>query len=641
MIQTVTNKIKSETFFLRQALIRVALTLMFFSICRLLFYASNSTILPAATALDFFYGLRFDLSAAMYVNLILWFSYIFPLPIRTQKGYLLFQKTTFIVFNFIALGFELGDIGYFRFANRRMVLSDFALFKNTLDMFPKLLAEYWYLVILGMGSFFVFNVLYKKTTLTSSPQKTFWQSQIAVFLIGIGLFLVAARGGLQHRPLTPLSSAEFASDLRLMPVVSNTTLNVIHSSGQRFLTEKNYMSDAEAERIYPVFVKPQPNNSLRPVNVVIIALESCGKEYSAFFNSKIPGYQGFTPVLDSIAQQSLYCENTFANGLRSTQGVAAISTGLPSLMEDPFMFSPYQSNQLDGLGAHLKRKGYNTAFFHGAHRGSMDFDKFAPLTGFKDFYAREDFPEKEGDYDGTWGIWDEQMFQFMLNKLNTTPQPFYGMIFTLTSHHPYAVPAWFEKKYPDIEPIHRATLYTDWTLGQFLAEAKKQPWFDNTLFVISADHTGAHSTVAEFQTTVERFKIPILFYKPNEIKPTVLPRVGQQIDIVPSVLDFLHYDAPYLSFGRSIFTPLSKIGNNNDFYAVNYEEGFYQIHDNRYALLFDGSHTQGLYDYTTDTFLNHNLSEQLPEVRLRLEQVIKAIIQQHHKAMLHNGLTPK
>ena len=638
MTQTLFLKLKSETFFLRQALIRVALSMLFFSTCRLLFYVFNSTILPSATALDFFYGLKFDLSAAMYVNTILWLTYILPLPFRTQKRYLSFQKIIFIVFNFIALGFELGDIGYFRFANRRMVLSDFALFKNTLDMLPKLLAEYWYLVFLGVGSIFVFNVLYKKTTLISSPQTTFWQSQIAVFIIGIALFLVAARGGLQHRPLTPLSSAEFASDLRLMPLVSNTTLNVIHSSGQRFLSEKTYMSDAEAERIYPIFVKPQSNGSFRPVNVVVIALESCGKEYSAFFNSKTAGYQGFTPVLDSIAQQSLYCENTFANGLRSTQGVAAISTGLPSLMEDPFMFSPYQSNQLDGLGAYLKRKGYNTAFFHGAHRGSMDFDKFAPLTGFKDFYAREDFSEKEGDYDGTWGIWDEQMFQFMLNKLNATPQPFYGMIFTITAHHPYTVPAWFEKKHPNLEPVHRATLYSDWSMGQFLAEAKKQPWFDNTLFVISADHTGAHGTVEEYQTAVGRFKIPILFYKPNEIKPTVLPRVGQQIDIVPSVLDFLQYDAPYLSFGRSIFTPLSK---NSDFYAVNFEEGLYQIHDNRYALLFDGSHTQGLFDYTKDTFLKNDLSEQLPEVSKRLEHVIKAIIQQHHKGMLHNGLTPK
>ena len=638
MFQSVAKKLKSETFFLRQALVRVALSMLFFSTCRLLFYIFNGKFLPSATAFDFFYGLKFDLSAAMYVNTILWLTYILPLSIRLKKSYLLFQKIIFIISNFIALSFELGDIGYFRFANRRMVLSDFDLFKNTFYMIPKLLLENWYLVFMGIGSLFIFNVLYKKTTLSTPPKKTFWLPQISLFLIGLGIFIVAARGGLQHRPLTPLSSAEFASDLRLMPLVSNTTLNVIHSSGQRFLAEKTYMSDTDAKRIFPIFMTPHPNTSFRPVNVVVIALESCGKEYSSFFNSKKIGYQGFTPVLDSIVQQSLYCENTFANGLRSTQGVAAISTGLPSLMEDPFMFSPYQSNQLDGLGAHLRRKGYNTAFFHGAHQGSMDFDKFAPLTGFSHFYSREDFPEKEGDYDGTWGIWDEQMFQFMLNKLNVTPQPFYGMIFTLTSHHPYAVPAWFEKKYPNLEPVERATLYTDWTLGQFFEGAKKQPWFDNTLFVISADHTGAHSTVAEYQTVVGRFKIPILFYKPNEIKPTVLPRVGQQIDIVPSVLDFLHYDASYLSFGRSIFTPLSI---NNDFYAINFEEGLYQIHDNRYALLFDGSHTKGLFDYTNDTFLKNDLSKQLPDERLRLEQVIKAIIQQHHKGMLHNGLTPK
>ncbi len=638
MFQTVTKKLLTETFFLRQALIRVALSMLFFSTSRLLFYVFNSKFLPPATALDFFYGLKFDLSAAMYVNTILWLTYILPLSIRTQKGHLLCQKIIFIVSNFIALGFELGDVGYFRFANRRMVLSDFDLFKNTLYMIPKLLLENWYLVFMGICSIFIFNILYKITTLATLTKKTFWLSQLSLSFVGIGIFIVAARGGLQHRPLTPLSSAEFASDLRLMPLVSNTTLNVIHSSGQRFLAEKTYMSDAEAERIFPIFMKPHSNSSFRPVNVVVIAIESCGKEYSSFFNPKNANYQGFTPVLDSIAQQSLYCENTFANGLRSTQGVAAISTGLPSLMEDPFMFSPYQSNLLDGLGAHLRRKGYNTAFFHGAHRGSMDFDKFAPLTGFSHFYSREDFPEKEGDYDGTWGIWDEQMFQFMLNKLNATPQPFYGMLFTLTSHHPYAVPAWFEKKYPTLDPVQRATLYTDWTLGQFFAAAKKQPWFDNTLFVISADHTGAHSTVAEYQTVVGRFKIPILFYKPNEIKPTVLPRVGQQIDIVPSVLDFLHYDAPYLSFGRSTFTPLSI---NNDFYAVNFEEGLYQIHDNHYALLFDGSFTKGLFDYTNDTFLKNDLSKQLPDERLRLEQVIKAIIQQHHKGMLHNGLTPK
>ena len=444
--------VKTETYFLRQALVRVGLTLFFFSLCRLIFFIFNNDILPIPSVFDFFYGIRFDLSAAMYVNLILWLTYLFPHPFRLHKSYIFFQKIVFIVSNFAAMGFELGDVGYFRFANRRLVLSDFDLIKNTFDLLPQLFIEHWYLTFLGLLNLLIFNFLFKKTTLPLPPQQTFWLSQIFIFTLSLWVFVVAARGGLQHRPLTPLSSAEFASDLRLMPLVSNTTLNIIHSSGQRFLKEKTYMTDAEARRIYPIFQKTKPSQSFRRLNVVVIAIESCGKEYSAFFNKKTIGYQGFTPFLDSIAQQSLYCEYSFANGLRSTQGVAAISTGLPSLMDDPFMFSPYQSNQLDGLGAHLKRKGYKTVFFHGAHRGSMDFDKFAPLTGFTDFFAREDFPENKDDYDGTWGIWDAPMFQFMIDKINTMRQPFYSMVFTLTSHHPYAVPDWFEKKYPNIEP---------------------------------------------------------------------------------------------------------------------------------------------------------------------------------------------
>ncbi|MBL7817378.1 MAG: LTA synthase family protein [Saprospiraceae bacterium] len=631
------NKFRTETYFLRQAIVRVATTMLFFSLSRLLFFVVNKNILPSPSVSDFFYGFLFDLSAAMYVNVLLWLTYLLPLPlsIRASKTYVLGQKILFILFNFIAIGFEIGDTGYFRFANRRLVLSDFDLIRNTLDMFPKLFAEHWYLVVLGLSSVFFFNFLFKKTSLRPFPQKIHWFFQFAILILGLGIFLIAARGGLQHRPLTPISSAEYASDLRLMPLVSNTTLNLVHSSGQRFLTEKSYMPEAEAARIYPIFQRPNPKQPFNCTNVVIIAIESCGKEYSAFFNKKEADYQGFTPVLDSLAQHGLYSENSFANGLRSTQGIAAISTGLPSLMDDPFMFSPYQSNQLDGLGAHLRRKGYQTAFFHGAHRGSMDFNKFAPLIGFNEFYARESFPEKEGDYDGTWGIWDEQMFQFMLKKLNETPQPFYGMIFTLTSHHPHKVPDWFEKKYPDINPVHRATLYTDWALGQFMAEAQKQPWFRNTLFVISADHTGVHSEIEKYQTAVGRFEIPILFYKPNEITPSVKTQTCQQIDILPSILDFLNYDEPYLSFGRSIFTPPQYN------YVFNWEGGVFQIQDNRHVLLFDGKHTVGFYDYKKDVFLKNNLVRHSLTEAVRLENVIKAVVQQHDKAMLHNGLVPR
>jgi phosphoglycerol transferase MdoB-like AlkP superfamily enzyme len=469
-------------------------------------------------------------------------------------------------------------------------------------------------------------------------------TQILIGLGGVVFLLIAARGGTQLRPITPLSTADFVSDMRLMPLMSNTTLNFIHSTGQKFLLEKKYMSNTEAETIYPIYGQFAPVDSFQKLNVVVIALESFGKEYSQYFNAEKFDYQGFTPFLDSLAQVSLQAKYSFANGLRSAQGIAAITAGLPSLMEEQFVFSPYQSNQLDGLAAHLRREGYATAFFHGSNPGSMDFDKFANLTGFQKFYDRYGYGN-QADFDGNWGIWDTPMLQFVAQKLTQTPEPFYGFFFSLTSHHPYNVPKDFEKKYPNVDDLHRSVLYADDALRQFFETAKKQPWFARTLFVISADHVGAGSFVPEYQTKVGRYNIPILFYKSNEINPQTLPTVVQQQDILPSVLDFLNYRKPFLSFGRSIFRKNKSLNIQTSSPHINYsfhfEEGLYQIQDARFALFFDGDETTGLYEYTTDIFLKNNLKDKEITDKERLEEVLKAVIQQYHKAMTTNQLVPK
>ena len=636
------------TFSLRQALLRIGLSLVFLMMCRFIFYIFNRAILPVPTFTDFLWGIRFDLSAAMYVNVLVLLTYILPLSIRRKKGFSVVQKLLFIVPNALAIAVELMDVAFFRFQNRRTLLTDLGLVKNTTNLLPSYLAEYWFLVV-GFGIFVWFlYFLYNKTTL-ELPSKTLktddenaaFFTRLRPFLIAISisifsiiLWLVAARGGVQLRPITPLSTADFVSDMRLMPLMSNTTLNFIHSTGQTFLVEKTYMSDAEAAAIYPIYAHPSPIDSFRKLNVVILALESFGKEYSHYFNAEKPDYQGYTPFLDSLAQNSLQAQHSFANGLRSAQGIAAITAGLPSLMEEQFVFSPYQSNRLDGLAAHLKEEGYETAFFHGSNPGSMEFDKFARLTGFAHFYDRYGYGN-QADFDGNWGIWDAPMLQFVAKKLTQTQEPFYSFFFSLTSHHPYNVPKDFEAQYPNIDALHRSVLYTDDALRQFFETAKKQAWFDRTLFVIVADHVGAGTFVPEYQTKVGRYRIPILFYKPNEIKAETRPSIVQQQDIMPSVLDFLQYKSPFLSFGRSIFSK-----NRTPQYSFHFEEGLYQIHDNRFALFFDGDNTTGLYDYTTDIFLKNNLKDAFPNDKERLEKVIKAVIQQHHKAMTTNKLTP-
>ncbi|MEN9610328.1 MAG: hypothetical protein RLZZ628_1142 [Bacteroidota bacterium] len=645
-----------QTVLLRQILWRLSIPYSLWMCCRIGFYIANKNILPTPNWSEFLWGIRFDTCAILYLN-ALWIllnfifhfgSYFFELgrqewkALRTldslmpsfliQKKILL--KIVFIITNCIGLAAEITDIGYFKFANRRTILSDFSLWKNNISMLSGMMLEYWYLSFVFILLLGFIGRSYDKLEIKNDPIKFRWKSQIFVFILTIGGFIVGARGGLQLRPLTPLNSADYTHDMRLMPLVSNTTLNLIYATQQLFLTEPHYFPNDIAEKTYPIFQYPKSTDSMRRLNVVVIALESFGKEYSGLYT---PAYKdslsGFTPFLDSLASVSYSCSMSYANGLRSTQGIVALSAGLPAFMDDPYMFSAYQTNRLDGIAALLKQKNYTTAFIHLSNPGSMDFDKYTKSIGFERFYDKRMYPNPK-EYDGQWGIWDDPMFQFMADSINQFPEPFYTFCFTLTSHHPYHVPDFFEKQHPTIDALHRSVLYTDTALKHFFEKASKMPWFKNTLFVLSADHTGAGTYIDTYQTKVGRYKIPILFYKPNEIAPKVVDRVCQQIDVLPSIMDFLKYDKPYLSFGRSVWS------KSAESYAFQYEESLFQIENSKYALFFDGRTVQRVHDLQHDPFLQTDLKNDPSVPTDSLANILKSIIQQHHKAMINNHLTP-
>jgi phosphoglycerol transferase MdoB-like AlkP superfamily enzyme len=621
-------------------ILSIGLTLL--TICRVFFGLNNQAILPTPSFLDFIYALRFDLSASAYAFILLALTCLIPLPIRHYKTYRQVQKSLFIVSCLLLLTLELTDVAYFRFANRRIIAGDFGLIKSNINAVPNVLKEYFpfFAIVLLLPVFL--NFIYKKTiddTQKAHPKIVGfgWLFQIIIFVLGLAFWVVILRGGLQLRPLTPLNAAEYASDVRLIPFVSNASLNVIHSYGQESLVEKNYMTQEAAQNTYPVFKQFQPKKPFRKLNVVVLALESSGKDISQFFNQNEKDFKGFFPFLDSLVQQSFYTEYSFANGLRSTQGILALTAGLPSFTNEAYMFSPYRLNKLEGLAAHLGQKGYKTMFFHGSNAGSMDFENFSKLTGFQHFYDRFGYGNQE-DFDGTWGIWDEKMYDFMLKNLNQTTEPFYSFFFSISSHHPFSVPEYFKKKYPDLEPQQRAYLYSDYALSQFFKAARNMPWFDNTLFVVSADHIGAANKITNplYRTPVGRYKIPIFFYKPNEIKPQKVAEVSQQIDVMPSILDFLNYEKPFLSFGRSVFNLNDSLGRNK--YAIQYEEGIYQIEDKQYSLLFDGEKILKMFDYQNDIFFKNDLKAQALPQKDSLLSIIQSVIQQHNNIMIQNKM---
>ncbi len=574
----------------------------------------------------FVHGIRFDLAAIVYINALFILSYLLPFPFRHKMWYKKMQAVLFFGLNGYALLMELSDFAYFEFAFRRSISSDILLLKNTAGhLTAQYIKDFWWILALLLSALFLMNVLYKKTAQNYSIHTINFLPQVLLTLGLLPLFILAARGGWQLRPIMSITAAEYLNDMRQIPLMTNTTLNMIFSLQRRSIEKRSFFSEAAVDKIHPIHFPANKENSFRNYNVVILVMESFGKEYIGHFNKK---NKTFTPFIDSLLQEGFYCKQSYANGLRSTQGIVALAAGLPSLMEDPLMFSAYQSNQIEGVASLFKKKGYQTAFFHGANPGSMEFERFSKLCGFDNYHDRRHY-NNDADYDGNWGIWDIPFFQYAVQQCNQFEKPFFSMIFSLTSHHPYAVENWFEKKHPDMKPLFRSVKYADEALRKFFETAKQMDWYENTLFVITADHIGvAHD--GRFKTKAGKYQIPILLFHPDSELRGKANRLAQQIDVLPTIMDYLDYDEPYGAFGRSMFDDSEKQ------YAYMFSDGLYQILDGQHLLIFDGDKTIARYDYKKDPRLKQKLKPS--KIFSVLEKKIKAVIQQHDNRMIENRL---
>lgn len=685
---------------------RLATILFLMTLVRAVFWLANQRFFPKISTVElfqaFFNGLRFDLSSLFWVNSVLIFASLLPGFWLKRVEFQKFLHWLWLVPNLVLLALELADVAWFPFNLRRTILTDFNLLGETKTQIPQFLMEFWWLVLIVFGFaallFRVGNIacdvatageglrpetniageglrretarpqvsdLLKKfdlkkkqvkdlptkgvgsQTLTSGSSRGLGitsGSNWLIFLFSIPIWLLTVRGGWQLRPITPIMAVQFVNDPRLAPLLSNATMNLLSSAQQKFIDEKNWLTDAELDAAFSLKKNLGHDPAdFRPLNVVTIAFEGAGSEYLE---------RGWMPFLDSLCGLSFCPKNGYANGMRSIQGNAAIVAGIPALMTDPWVFSPYQNNQISGLAAILRQKGYKTAFFHGSDPGSMQLDKLASAAGFEQYFDRTAFPD-QSFYDGRWGIFDRPFYQFFCEKIGEMHAPFYAHFFSLTSHHPHTVEPFFEKKYPEMPPDERSFRYADDALRQFFAAASKTVWVENTLFVITGDHTGPERA-GRFTSFEGKFRVPILFYKKGESDvfsknvercfvpifsgagkggSTISP-VAQQIDILPSVLDWLHFPGDFNSFGESFFQKKEE-GSR---VAYVFETGIYQILDGRFLLTFDGEKSLQLFDYQLDMACTKNILGENRVVAEHLESRLKAIIQRHNRAMIRNQL---
>lgn len=619
----------------------------FYTICRISFYLFNISFFPDMTwgrmSTIMLGGLKFDLSAVLYLNSLFILLTILPLTIKYHPTYQKVLHYIFIVTNGIGLAINIADNVYYRYTLRRTTITVLSQFENEQNfgaLFFSFLVDYWY----GFAFFFLILYLFikcAKQIKVSGPQfknkLTFYGSAVALMLIIIYLFIGGVRGGFRHstRPITISNAAEYATIPKDINLVLNTPFALMRTAKANVIEKVDYFSSEEAlAEVYTPLHVPTDTAEFKYDNVVIIILESFSKEFVGAYNKNmgIENYKGYSPYIDSLIGKSLTYQYSLSNGRKSIDAMPSVICSIPSI-EVPYVLSHYSGNKVNSLASLLKGKGYSTSFFHGAPNGSMGLQAFANLSGFDKYYGMTEY-DNDDDFDGIWGIWDEKFLQYFANTLNTFKEPFYSTLFTVTSHPPHILPEEYKDTFKGGPlPIHKTIEYTDYSVKRFMETASKMPWFKNTLFVFTADHATAAIHYQLYNSSWGYYSIPLFFYKPGSDWSSFSDGIVQQIDIMPSVLGYLNYDKPYMAYGRNIFDP------SVEPYAFNYADNVYQAFIGNYLLQFDGKKSVALYDFKNDKGLKTNLVNDRLDIVTAMETKLKAFIQQYNNRMVDDNLT--
>lgn len=618
-----------------------------FNLCRILFVILNHSYYPDLTVSHFFEmfrgGFMFDTSAILYINSAYIVLMLLPFHYKECAAYHRFVKWWFVVTNLIAVIMNLADTVYFPFSGRRTTMSVFSQFANENNLIGIIgleLLQHWYLIILFAALAYGLYKVYCTPKLDIRNRLSLYYTvSLICFLVVIPFTVFGMRGGIGRdvRPIAMSNASQYVNRPAEAAIVLNTPFSILRTIGKKpFVVPTYFSNEKQLEKAFSPVHYPAANAHFRPKNVVVLILESFGKEYVGSLNPTMEGgkYKGYTPFLDELISKSLVFNYSYANGQQSIDGLPSVLSGIPRFIE-PFFLTPASLNKLTSIGGELKKKGYYTAFFHGARDGSMGFEAYARAVGYPNYFGREEY-DNDKDFDGHWAIWDEEFLQFFSRKLSTFHQPFAVGLFTASSHHPYEVPEKYKTVYPPegkLE-IYRTIRYSDRALKEFFATASRQPWFKNTIFVLCADHTN-QAEHPEYLTDLGKYSIPIIFYTPNGDLKGRRNAISQQIDIMPTVLSYLGYDKPYISFGCDLLrTPAAET------YAVNYNNGIYQFMKYGYMLQFDGEKTIAVYDFRADPLLKHNLKGKIPQ-QAAMEKQLKGIIQQYMMRMNGDRLTIK
>ncbi len=518
-------------------------------------YENFSSLTFVEVLQGFFYGLRFDLASLLVFSGIP--LLLMALPFRWCTSQWWHVALSILVFFVLVLEGTLliGDVIYFGYVKRHLTNELLFLGKDIKYLISEIAANPGYFMIwLALVCLALFYWL-KLTKIKVKTVRMHWLK----FILFLVFVVITGRGGIGMKPLAIVHAYSSGSS-SLGNLILNGVFSASHSSlsvpverqpisESQIVTTLNFAQDFW-QKPFPLTQKnePKPGESN---NLVVLFVESLTPRYVDSFGGN--DYK-ITPNLDRLSAEGWKFNRFYSHGQRSIEGAQSVLTGMPSVMGLPTIAN--LSANYTKIAALAEENGVSTIFVNSTLRESFLAQAIAASTGFSEYYGKEDMPLLldyfSEEKDRNLG-WDYETLIFSLEKIKNRKTPFLAFISLSTDHTPFPKLNEPFNRFP-----HHATEeggylnslhYTDWAIGEFFSKAKEEPWFQKTIFVITADHVLAHYQKDGF---LERFRIPLIFYAPALLKPKVIETVSSHLDLMPTFIDFMGLDAEYTALGTSL-----------------------------------------------------------------------------------------
>ena len=422
---------------------------------------------------------------------------------------------------------------------------------------------------------------------SGTPVNHFLPTNI-LLIVFIGLFYFS--GSKKIVPTYPLTALEPVQ----LPVAQNSLHTFIYSlyrKNETALPAANYMSSVQQQSLFSIHKKNNAGASSKK-NIVLFIMESVPFE---FFDSS-SRYKVTMPFLDSLVNKSTYFTNAFSFSYNSNKGITAILAGIPTITDIPLYHSNYTSISRTSVGQVLAKNNYSSSFFIGDNYDDFGFAQCCKWLGIQHYYCMEDIPGNQQMEKHSMGLQDEYVLNFMQQKLGTLQQPFFAVQYNISTHYPFDIPKLYIDKNPKpstTEPMRSMQYYND-CLRHFFADAAKQDWFNNSVFIFCADHWAQPDSKNIKVDEVGSFRIPVFIYDPGREKKVRISTPVSQLDIVNTVLHFSNFQDSMISYGINLTDTLlqphrivyNKINNT-----------IYQAINDEYVLGFDAIEGKALYCY--------------------------------------------